>query len=316
MGASIYYDFVLVVSAAWPLRGFDADQFHSNGSIQAAWYSPSVLIDIARNPDYLERISSLDNVSYSGGNHPPDVGSAISKRTRLFGSMASTETGILPSEIPPPDMWNYYRFNERLGNTFVHYADDLYELVPTRDKAKEPFQFAFYTFLDADSYEMRDVYIKHPSKPGWWRSSGRIDDVVVLADAKKLNVIPYEAAIERNTAIATALLCGTGRPRPAVLLQPSKWPMSEEERCRLLDDLWPSIEAANDSGPVHGRLIKELVVLAKESKPMVRAGGRTRSCGREACSSTKPRSTRHIFMLRSWICSMMTSQRRVGWSRF
>ncbi|UNI19370.1 hypothetical protein JDV02_005556 [Purpureocillium takamizusanense] len=274
LGCGIYYDFVPVISAAWPLRGSEADHFHRNGSIQAAWYSPSVLADIARDPIFLENISNLMNVSYSGGILPPDVGSAISKRTRLFGSMASTETGILPSEIPPPDMWNYYRFNERLGHTFKRYTDDLYELVLTRDKAKQPFQFAFYTFLDAGTYDMRDVYIEHPSQPGWWRSSGRIDDVVVMEDAKKLNVIPYEASIERHPDIATALLCGTGRPRPAVLLQPRKFPESDEEASNFLDDVWPTIEKANESGPVHGRLIKELVVLATEAKPMVKAGGK------------------------------------------
>ena len=274
LGCGIYYDFVPVITAAWPLRGSEADHFHKSGTVQAAWYSPSVLVDIARDPEFLENMSNLVNVSYSGGILPPDVGNAISKRTRLFGSMASTETGILPGEIPPADMWNYYRFNERLGYTLQPYADDLYELILSRDKAKESFQFAFYTFLDADTYDMRDVYIEHPSQPGWWRSSGRIDDVVVMEDAKKLNVIPYEASIERHPDIATALLCGTGRPRPAVLLQPREFPESEDEARSFLDKVWPSVEKANEVGPVHGRLIKELVVLAKESKPMVRAGGK------------------------------------------
>ncbi|RYP25697.1 hypothetical protein DL768_011392 [Monosporascus sp. mg162] len=155
-----------------------------------------------------------------------------------------------------------------------HYADDLYELVHTKDKDKEPFQAVFYTLLGAETYEMRDLYIQHPTRPGWWRSSGRIDDVVIMADAKKLNCVPYEAVIEQHPGIATALICGTGRSRPAVLVQPSQWPESEEEEHKLIDAAWPQFEKANEAGPVFGRLVKELVVVTKQSKPMERAGGK------------------------------------------
>ncbi|KGO48654.1 hypothetical protein PEX1_053690 [Penicillium expansum] len=88
---------------------------------------PSVLIDISREPAFLETLPLLHNVSYSGGILPTDAGEVISKRTRLFGGIASTETGILPGEIPPPDMWNYYRYNENPGYELRHYADNMYE---------------------------------------------------------------------------------------------------------------------------------------------------------------------------------------------
>ena len=121
---------------------------------------------------------------------------------------------------------------------------------------------------------MRDLYIQHPTCAGWWRSSGRIDDVVILADAKKLNTVPYEAVIEQHPGTATALICGKRRNRPAVLVQPSQWPESEQEECSLIVAAWPNFEKANIGGPVFGRLIKELVVVAKKPKQMARAGGR------------------------------------------
>jgi len=274
LSSGVFNDYVPVIPASWPFTGADANHLHLHGNIQAAWYSPSVLIDIARNPEFLKNISKLGNVSFSGGILPKDVGDAISKYTTVFGSMASTETGILPGEIPPPEIWEYYRYNERLGHTFRHYSGDMYELVHTRDKKKEPFQGIFYTKGDLDVYEMRDVYIEHPTRKGWWRSTGRIDDVVVMADAKKLNTIPYEAAIEKNPTIETALICGSGRPRPAVLVQPRQWPETEEDESKLIDAAWPDFEKANGAGPVHGRLIRELVVVAKPSKPFVKAGGK------------------------------------------
>ena len=101
-----------------------------------------------------------------------------------------------------------------------------------------------------------------------------MDDVVVLADAKKLNPIPYEAAIEEHPAVATALICGTGRSRPAVLLQPMQWPVDEAGEEELLDDVWKNFDKVNQAGPVHGRLIRELTVVTRKHKPMARAGGK------------------------------------------
>lgn len=116
-----------MIPAEWPLRGEDANYLHLTANVQTAQYSPSVLIDISREPAFLETLPLLHNVSYSGGILPTDAGEVISKRTRLFGGIASTETGILPGEIPPPDMWNYYRYNENPGYELRHYADNMYE---------------------------------------------------------------------------------------------------------------------------------------------------------------------------------------------
>lgn len=274
LSSGIYNDFVPVIPAGWPYKATDANHLHVHANVSSAWYSPSVLVDIARNPEFLKNMSNLESVSYSGGPLPKESAIAISKYTHIFGSIGSTETGILPSEIPPRDMWDYYKFNERLGHTFRHYVDDLYELVHVKDKAKRHFQAVFFTLPDIDRYDMRDLYVEHPKHPGWWRSSGRIDDVVIMADAKKLHPVPYEAVIEQHPGIETALICGTGRTRPAILVQPVKWPESEEEERQLIDSSVPYLEKANESGPVFGRLIKELIVVTKPEKPMARAGGK------------------------------------------
>lgn len=274
LSCAIYNSFSTVIASEWPLSGAVADHLHVNGNIQGAWYSPSVLQEVARNTTYLENIAKLDNVSYAGGILPADMGNAINARTHLFGTYASTETGILPGEMPPAEDWGYYRYKKRLGHSFRYFANDMYELVHTRDKAIEIFQGVFYTFPDADSYSMRDLYIPHPTREGWWRSAGRVDDVVIFADAKKLNPIPYEAIIEEHPAVATALICGTGRTRPAVLIQPMQWPENEETGKCLLEEICSSFKRANEAGPVYGRLIKELVVLTKKDKPMARAGGK------------------------------------------
>ena len=88
LSCAIYNSFTTVIANEWPLSGAIADHLHVHGNVQAAWYSPSVLQDIARNASYLENIAKLDNVSYAGGILPADMGNAIKTRTRLFGTFA------------------------------------------------------------------------------------------------------------------------------------------------------------------------------------------------------------------------------------
>ena len=91
------------------------------------------MIDIARNSTFLRDISHLTNFSYSGGTFPPAFGEIIARETRVFGSMASTKIGILPSEIPPPAIWRYYGYNEHFGYTVRRYADDMYESIHIKE---------------------------------------------------------------------------------------------------------------------------------------------------------------------------------------
>jgi acyl-coenzyme A synthetase/AMP-(fatty) acid ligase len=270
----VFVDFVPVVPAAWPFSATDGDYLHTHSNVQAAWYAPSVLIELAKDPTMLKNLGKLDSIAYSGGVIPDHVGDDIARFTTVFGIMASTETGILPCEIPPSDRWDHYRFNKRLGHEFRHFADDMYELVLSRNSDFQSFQAVFFTLSDAQTYSMRDLYIEHPTHRGWWRSAGRVDDVVIMADAKKLNVVPYEAVIEQHPAVENALICGTGQPRPAVLIQPKCWPGTKEDEYQFINTLQPQLEKANCAGPVYGRLIKELVVLAQPSKPMERAAGK------------------------------------------
>lgn len=74
----------------------------------------------------------------------------------------------------------------------------MYELVHMRDEAIEPFQGVFYTFLDAHTYSTCDLYIPHPTRESWWRSAGRVDIVVIVVDAKKLNPMPSGVVIEES----------------------------------------------------------------------------------------------------------------------
>ena len=274
LACAIYLSFTIVTPPSWPLTAPTADYFHVHGNVQAGFYTPSVLQGIARDPAYLQNISRLKCVSFAGGILHANAGDAIAARTRLFGIFGATETAILPGQVPPPADWNYYCFNPRLGHVFEPVVDDMFELVYVRNAELADYQGIFHTFPELDRYSTRDLYVQHPTRPGWWRAAGRVDDVIVLADAKKLNPLPYEAAVETIPAIATALVCGRGRAKPALLVEPREWPEDSAAEERLREEIRRRLDFVNSAGPVHGNLSPELVVLSRREKPMARAGGK------------------------------------------
>lgn len=59
-----------------------------------------------------------------------------------------------------------------------------------------------------------------------------------------------------------------------MLLQPIEWPKDRAAEEKLLDEVWTSFDKVNQAGPVHGRLIRELIIVTQADKPMARAGGK------------------------------------------
>ena len=121
---------------------------------------------------------------------------------------------------------------------------------------------------------MKDLFVKHPTKEGWWRSCGRTGYVIVFTDARKLNPTLMEAVIESHFLVRPALLYGHARQRPALLVEPVFYPTTEEEKARLMCEIWVAAERAMQRGPVSGKLDQDLVLLTVPDKHLLRAGGK------------------------------------------
>ena len=272
---AIYNDFIpVILPSTSRVTAEIANSVHIHGNVDASCLPPSVLVDLSRSPVFLEQLRSLRYVSFVGGPLPTDVGEEIAKRTQLTSLFGSTETGYLPVEAPDLVDWPFLRFSPFLNAEFRPFGDEIYELYVVRDKRLEAFQGIFFTFPELQEYSMKDLFVKHPTKEGWWRSCGRTDDVIVFTDARKLNPTLMEAVIESHPSVRSALLCGHGRPRPALLVEPVSDPTNEEEKAELMCEIWAAAERAMQQGPVSGKLDRDLVLLTAPEKPLVRAGGK------------------------------------------
>lgn len=268
---SIYYEYTCVLGP-FPPTGETANAVHVHGNIGTSVLPPSVLVEIAKVPEHLENLSKLSVIAVGGGSTPADVGTAVSQRTKLINCLGSTETGIIPNQLPETADSSYISISPICGAEFRPAAGDLYEMVFVRKPQLEKYQAIFATFPELQEWPTKDLFARHPTEENAWLSKGRLDDILVLTTGEKLNPIAMEDAIGGHLSIRGVLVVGMGRTQTSLLLEASVPPATTEEKERLLEDLWPVVEKANASCAAFGRVHRDMIIIASLDKPFLRAG--------------------------------------------
>lgn len=268
--ASLYGRFTIVLGTFPPSPEL-INSIHVHGNVQHSTLTPISMIELAKEPEYLENIGRLEQINYGGGPCPVEVGNLIAKKTRLLSCLGSTECGIMPIEIHDQTDWSYMSFSPALGCEYRSVSDDLYEQVIVRRPELDLYQGIFCTFRDIEEWPMKDLYAKHPTIDNQWLYKGRMDDIIVFSNGEKLNPIDMENIIVANHAVNSALIAGTGQPQSSLLVEVAENFLGLEER-ELLDIIWPSVEAANEMSPSYGRIYRHMIAFTSIDKPMLRAG--------------------------------------------
>ena len=175
---------------------------------------------------------------------------------------------------PKPELWRYFIYNSELfGCEWREPAEEhAYEQVIVR-KAKEPgCQGFFYTFPDAKEYRTKDLYKPHPSLPDHWIYHGRADNIIVFSNGEKLNPASIENIMMEHPGIKGAIVVGSNRFQPALILEPMDYPKNEEEVKKFIDDVWPVAVKANKETVAHGQIGRQFIALSNPDKPFLRAG--------------------------------------------
>ena len=270
---STYFDAIPVLG---PVAGLTAEMVHGvhvHGDVKVSCIPPSIIEGLLSNDEYAEQLKMLDCVMYGGGPLSKQAGDQLAEMTSVVCLMGSTETMLLPVEINDDSSdWQYFCFSPCMGGEFRHLWDDVYELFIVRNPTYEASQSIFCTFPELQEYNTKDLYSKHPEKPGLWRYRGRSDDIIVFSTGEKLNPTGMEEIIGSHPDVSAVLMGGQGRRRSSLLIEAITCPVSPEERENLLNKLWGTIECANTLCFAHGRIIRNLVLFTSIDKPMVRAG--------------------------------------------
>lgn len=119
----------------------------------------------------------------------------------------TTEGLFMGSLLPEREDWVYFSFHPYANFDFREIEPGVFEQYIIRDeKYVSLFQGIFHTFPDIEEMSLKDLFTKHPTKPGLWLYKGRTDDVVVLSNGNKIHPKDVEAIINSHPAVSACLV--------------------------------------------------------------------------------------------------------------
>ena len=149
-------------------------------------------------------------------------------------------------------------------------------MVIVRDPNLEMYQGAFTINPTLQERSTRDLYSKHPTKIHHWRYEARVDDLIVCANGAKFNPQRMQTEVERHPDVKFALMTGTHRHRPALIVQLQDPSDSDEERKRRIrEEVWAIVSKMNVQFPIQGKVMESLLIFTLPGKDFPLAGKAT-----------------------------------------
>ena len=269
---SAYSNTIPVLSPS-PVSAELVNEAHLHAGVDASFLGPSTLADIVHNPEYFENLKRLRFVTFGGSPLPREIGNKVKDLAHLFVCFGSTESGYYALEETDPEDWQYVSFSPIMGCELRPFSEGLYEFFFVRSDRLPNSQGIFSTFPSLEEYSAKDLYSKHPTKEGLWLYEGRADDVLIFSNTRRHFPQETERILNAHPAVNSALVCGHGRLKAALLIEAKFPPGTPEEGSAKLAEIWPSIELANENvASSQGQITEDMVLFTSTTRPMLRAG--------------------------------------------
>lgn len=243
--------------------------------IDGAMLLPHIVEELASNPSFLGLASKLHYVMFAGAPINEAAGNCISARTRLISFYGSSEQ-TYPNILINADQqdWPYLHFHPQANcfefRPFVG-GQGLSELRVHKDPRRR--SHLLMLFPELTEFDTKDMFLKHPDpqKGSLWKWVGRTDDLIVLDNAWKLNPSKAESILNQIPGVSRSLVFGTGRPRPAALIQPTEKTFLTPFKCQesFLHGVLKGLEIWNDMASSREKIPAELVIMASPMKKFV-----------------------------------------------
>ncbi|KAJ6482180.1 putative aminoadipate reductase [Mycena vitilis] len=232
-----------------------------------------------QSPEQVAYLKTLKFVGYAGGPLAARVGDSLfSQGVNIIPFYGATEFGgpcIVKRRKAEEDAgeWQWLRFSNRVNVRWVREGEGTFECqfltVP------ETHQLAVENLPDVKGYSTKDLFERHPTKPDLYRIVGRLDDVLIMANGEKTVPGPMEDIMTASPLIAGAVMFGRERNQVGVLIEPSPLHKVDTEDdhqlAKFRNLIWPVIEEANENAPAFARIYKEMILVTRPGRPMVRA---------------------------------------------
>ncbi|KAL9583819.1 MAG: hypothetical protein Q9212_002492, partial [Teloschistes hypoglaucus] len=228
-----------------------------NRDITSLMTVPSILEDFTHMGEFdvaAQILARLKFVACGGGGLKLPVGMALeSKGVTLLNHFGATELGALAPIFQPESGydWRYLRVRSDLGL-------ELETLEPKSRLCK----LVGYPFAWNTNFELQDRLERNPLNEREVKILGRNDDLIVLATGEKVLPHPLEQAIEQHPLVRRAIAFGNGQTELGLLVDPMDEKLSADD---LVEEIWPSVLAANSLMDHHAWVSARSAILVKPS---------------------------------------------------
>jgi len=245
--------------------------------VEFAVVPPVIIDELGKNPSLLAAAASrLKFIYFSGGAVSSKVGDIVNAQLPIYQVLGTSENLgfplILPVEEKGLENWDYIMPHPDANLDFRNRLDGLFELVVVKKAQYEQHQPVFALFPHLNKFGTRDLFRQHPTVPGLWKHAGRIDDIIVFLTGEKTNPVSFEEEVNDHPYIRSALVTGNQRFEAALLIELKDPELLETlGQSTVIEKIWPTIQNANTKCPAHAKVSKPMIIIAKGSKPFIRA---------------------------------------------
>ncbi|EYB25225.1 hypothetical protein FG05_08184 [Fusarium graminearum] len=238
---------------------------------------PSLSDELGEAPDILPKLSRSKFICASGGPVSSVLGSKVNEFIRVLNLTGTSEGLFIGNLWVDRKDWHWFAFHPWSGFDFKMVEPGLYEQWIHRNEHAELFQGLFQTFQDVESFNFKDLYVPHPTKPGLWASHGRSDDVVVLSNGYKISPLDTEALVASHPAVDGCLMIGSGKPQAGLLIELKDPTIKKDDDNAeaLFNSIWAVVERANSLSLHKNQLHRDYVAFSEADKPFIRTDKRT-----------------------------------------
>ncbi|KAJ8081122.1 putative NRPS-like protein biosynthetic cluster [Marasmius tenuissimus] len=239
------------------------------------WVFPNLLESWSVDPDKVATLKTVKRAIFVGSMLNKDVGDYLAKcGVQIYPLYGMAEAGVLARFMPPPQGldWEYFPLTAHSNAHFIDRGDNLHELFLVEHQFKRLY-LSNTTFQGAKAYATRDAFMEHPSKSGYWKVCGRLDDRIVHPTGEKTDPVPMEHIMDRDTQVKSSIVFGNGRNRCGVLFQLEDPFVFDPNDQRMLATfrqyILPKVEAANEIAPTYSRIYPEMILVTSPQKPFM-----------------------------------------------
>ncbi|KIY53550.1 acetyl-CoA synthetase-like protein [Fistulina hepatica ATCC 64428] len=234
---------------------------------------PSIIEEWAKDPAKVEHLRHLKAVYYGGGVLQKKAGDSLARAgVRLYTTYGLSEVAGLSRHLPAYQgaEYEYWDVNPMAAVAMRPLGDGTFEPI-VLDSESYHVAVKNVVYDDREGYATSDIVVPHPSKPGFWKLVGRLDDQIVLSTGEKTNPGPLESILRGHPLVKHAVMFGRGRFQNGVLVAVTDdyvFDPNDQQKLRAFrDEIWPQVERMNEFAPSHSRLTKEMIIVAGPRRP-------------------------------------------------